>query len=499
MVTLLTSSYPGYPLPRLGTLRNPDRPTFGRTVAQYHLAINRAQMMPHQRYIADVAGEVDPETLRRVYDTILLEMPRQNAKTNTVEAQMMAASRRPLEWAVNPETGELEAVGDQLARRVVLYLAQDRLMARERLITDLVEGKLERNPLFRGRFKARKSNGSERITWNDSKARIMVQSSDDTAAHSLTTDDAFLDESFAHRDLTIVNAVQPTMLTRPDPQLWVISTKGEGDDGLLQHYEEIAAAAVHDPDTRVAVFVWEAEEDDDRADPAVWRRVMPALGRTITEDRVRSLLTTTPAAEFDRAYLNRRPTVATVAALDVAAWGRCANQAPPSSPAGPIVVGIDLDPERAYGNVAVAFGAPVGVGAIVDRRPGTAWIVGAVLELVHRAGVTVFEVWGDRRAGVGGILDQLAGRGLPIHETTAGDVASAAGDLYDLTRAGAFVHDDQSELNDAVTGGRRRTLGEAWTFDKLNSPKDVAPLNAVTLAVAGYRHHFPVGLAGGIR
>jgi hypothetical protein len=483
-----TLGSPAYPAPQLATPRNPDRPTLGGEIARWHLAVNRQHVMPHQQYIADVAGELD-ELGRRRYELVLLEMPRQNGKTNLVEAAMIHASRRA------------EPDGNR-PRRTVVYCSDKREKARERLVVDLIEAKLERHPRLAGTFQARKSNGSERITWRDTKSRIMLQASNDNAGHSLTIDDAFLDESYAHRDLTLVNGIQPTMITKADPQLWIISTKGDGDDGMLLHYEEVARIALNDPDTRVAVFVWEADEDDDRNDPATWRKVMPALGRTITEARVRTLLTTTAAGEFDRAYLNRRPSVAATAALDVEAWHGCRNDGPALSPTGPVVLAVDVDPNRTHGVLAVAFAHHRGVGVIIDRRPGTGWMVPAVQDLVHRPGLTVYDVWGDRRAGVGGIIDQLQGRGIPTHEVSAGDVASAAGDIYDLVRARELVHDHQLDLDDAVTGSRRRPLGEAWAFSKVDSIADVAPLTAATLAVAGFRHHFPVGLlaaAGHIR
>lgn len=446
-------------------------------------------MMPHQRYIVDVAGELNPDTGRRWYELVILEMPRQNAKTNTIEPVMLQAARRPEPDGSRP-------------RRVVVYTSDLREKARERLIVDLWEGKLERHPKLGRAMKATKARGSERLTWRDTGGRIMLQASNATAGHSLTVDDAVLDEAYAHRDLTIVNGIQPTMLTKPDPQLWIVSTKGDGSDGLLLHYEEIAAIAVKDPDTRVAVFIWQADEDDDRYDPRTYRKVMPALGRTITEERVKFLAANTPADEFDRAYLNRRPTVATVAALDVEAWHACANRTDePLMPTGAVVLAVDVDPDRTHATIAVAWSLRPGVVAgIVHRAPGTGWVVDRALKIAHTHGLTVVDVWGDRRAGIGGILDQMTGRGLPVHEVSAGDVASAAGDLYDLTRDGGLVHDNQPKLNDAVTGSRRRPLGEAWTFSKVHSVGDVAPVNALALAVAGYRHHFPTGRpAGGIR
>jgi len=478
-----------FPRPRVGTLRSPDRPdTFGDDVAAWHLLINSAYFMPWQCHVCDVAGEFDPATGLRWYDTVLVKVPRQNGKTNLLEAHMLAAARR------RDELGNM-------IRRVVVYTAQDRAHASVRIIKELEQVKLQSNELMRGRYQVRRSNGSEWIEFPDTWSRIAVEASNATAAHGLTVDDAVLDEAFAHRDLTLINAIQPTMITRADPQMWIVSTPGEGDDGLMLHYEELAAIAVNDPDSRLAVFDWSATEDDDREDPDVWRRVMPALGHTITEDRVRSLLRTTPPAEFDRAYLARRPTASTVAALDLAAWRECRNLATTITPAGGIAVAVEVDPDRTFGVIAVACKMPEDrVGVIIDRQPGTRWLSSAVRNLVNRHGVTVVDVWADRRSGLGGVIDELAARGVAVHEVTAGDVASAAGTLFDTVGALELVHDDQPELNSAVIGSRRRPLGDAWTFSKLESVGDVAPAAAVALAVAAYRQHYPRGaVSGGIR
>lgn len=466
----------------MGTRRSPDRPdTFGDQVARWHLLLNAQHLLPWQCHVADVAGELDAGTGLRFYDTVFVKVPRQNGKTNLLEAHMLAAANRA------------DRHGNR-TRRVVVYTAQDRGHASVRIIKELEQVKMQAHPLLRDTYTVRRSNGSEWIEFPGTWSRVAVEASNATAGHGLTVDDAVLDEAFAHRDLTLINALQPTMITRPDPQLWIVSTPGEGDDGLMMHYEELAAAAVNDPDSRLAVFDWSALEDDDRTDPAVWARVMPALGHTIDPDRIRSILRTTPPAEFDRAYLARRPTSATVAAVDLAAWAECRNLNGAVAPAGGVTIGLELDPGRTHAVIGVACRHTDGtIGVLIDRQPGTRWLTAAVTALVHRAGLTVVDVWADRRSGLGGVIDELSGRGIDVHEVTAGDVASAAGTLYDLVGDHQLTHDDQADLNAAVIGSRRRPIGDAWTFSKLESVGDVAPAAAVALAVAAFRQHFPAG------
>lgn len=534
----MTQLEPGvdFPTPRLFTPRRyADRPqTLGHLTERWHRLVLRHPMLAWQRYGADLLGELDPDTGLRVYDSGLVKVPRQQGKTWWLRADMLAASRRPELDLVEPKLwtpGDqpwLDQVDDVVLersaaglwlprrnagtdqhlpppRRIVVYTAQDRGKAREQIVTELIDVNLAGCAPLAGRYIPRRSNGSERITWRDTGGRVQVEASNDTAGHSLTVDDARLDEAFAHDDLTIINAIEPTMLTKADPQTLVVSTPGDGTDGLMLHYEEVAAIAVNDPDTTFAVLDWSATEDDDRNDPAVWRRVMPALNTAsgITEKRVKQLLGRTPPAEFDRAYLARRPTSATVAAIDVAGWAECRNLHPPLNLAGGITIGLELDPGRTRGVVAIAGAVGAAAGVLVDCQPGTRWMAGAVREIVHRHGLTVVDVWADRRSGLGGVIDELAHMGIEVYEVNAGDVASAAGTMFDLTAGTTrgVVHDEQPELDEAVPGSRRRPLGDgAWTYSKLESVTDVAPLAGATLAVAAFRQHFPAGGAlGGIR
>ena len=420
--------------------------------------------------------ELDDDGLR-YYDLVILIVPRQQGKTTMVDAVLVWAPRR----------------GHDLD---VAYTAQDRQMARDRLLEQLVERRLDRSP-YAGQYTVRRSNGSERVKWRTTGSRVVVTATDADAGHGLTIDTGILDEAFAHRDLTISNAYTPTMVTRPDPQLWVTSTVGDGTDGLLMHYQEIGRASLHDPDTRVAYFEWSATDDDDRMSPAVWRRVMPALGHTITEARIRSYAKSMPPAEFDRGFLCRRPVASLTAALDLEAWAECAHPDPSGVDlAGPVAVAFHITPDRTHGTVAVAGIHDDRPTFVVERRPGTRWIADTVLELVNRPTLYVTSVAGDRRAGVGGIIDHLVARGVDVNELGAGDVSSRAGTLADYIAGRELWHAAQSELDTQAADARPRRLGEAWAFDALKSDGPVDAVVAASFAVGGLLAN-PTG-AGGI-
>lgn len=471
--------------PRYGTQRDTDRPTLGPDVEAAHFLINRQLFMPHQRYIADVMWELDPDTVqidgegrmtgRRWYDTAVLIMPRQNGKTSYVEAHMVAATRR----------------GDR--RRGCVYAAQNRQMAGFRLMTEFERLKLGgRGSPFRRHYKPRYSNGSESITWHADHSFIAATSSSKEAGHGLTLDDAVLDEAFAHVDLTAVTALQPTMLTRPDPQLFVVSTLGDGTDGLLMHYQDVGLASLSDPASRVAYFEWSATDDDDRDDPDVWARVMPALGHTIDLERVRSFRKTTKDAEWDRSYLCRRPAEDLTAKLPPDAWAD-GRRGADHLPGPPFVLAAAVAADRSSTTIAVAGtgSEPGRVAVALDRRPGVTWAGKELAETSRRHSVA--HVWADRRGGAGAVIDAAKANGLIVAEMDTADVVSSCGSFYDLVVDRQLEHAAHPDLDLGAARATTRPLGDTWAWCMRTSDVDISPLMAATYAAALHRREFPNG------
>lgn len=459
--------------PRFGTARNHERATRGPDVEAVGMMLGRHAFMPWQRHVVDVANELDPDTGMLYYETVVLIVPRQQGKTTLLEPTLFAAARRRRDIDV-------------------IYTAQDRQMSKRRLIDELADKRLARRPELAGKYTVRRSNGSEAITlYNGS--RISTAANTDAAGHGLTLDLAVIDEAFAHDDLTVVTALEPTTITRPDPQVWIVSTVGDGTDGLLLHYQDIGMASLTDPDTRVAFFEWSAPDDADRHDPATWWATMPALGHTITERRIASRFATLDPAVIDRAYLCRRPTVDLTAKLPPADWMACYD--PSVMPAAPYTIAVTVNAARTHTSVAVcgAGTEPGTVAVAVDRRPGVSWAPAALGELATRHRPSV--ILADRRGGAGSIIDAGPRFGATITELTAADVVTYCGDLYDMVTDHTFRHAGQTELDDAAEQAVTRPLGDAWAWDSRRSPVDVSALVATTNAAGAWR----VNHAGGSR
>jgi hypothetical protein len=480
--------------PRFATLRNPDRPTLGPEIDAVSVSVSRSRLYGWQRYIADVCAELDPDSVvydasgriiggRRWFSTVVIKTPRQQGKSVLLDSEMVHNSR----------VFKL--------RRKGVYVAQKQEIARERIIVELEQEKLSRSPVWAGTYKPSLANSGQRITWRDTRGFIHAAAPSKKVGHGLTEiDDVYLDEAWS-LPFDVVTGLGPTTMAAPDPVLWVVSTPGDGTDDLFIHFEEQGRISLTDPDTRTAFFDWSAEDDDDRDDPAVWARVMPSWGLGfITEQRIRVYRGQYTDEQFDRSYLARRPKVSAAAAIDAGKFAANANAGAPLTLRGPVCAAFAIPPDRSWCSLAVAGAGPDGrVAVLVRRDPGTRWLADAALGLAQRSDVTLFELTADRANGVGGLIDDLAGRGLSVVELTANDVASAAGTLHDLNESGLIVHDNQPELIDAVAGSRRRPLASAWAFHVLEAETDQDPLLAVSFAVAAYRRHFGVGVLGGIR
>lgn len=438
--------------------------------------------MEWQRYVWDVSQEINPETGLRQYRTVVLVVPRQCGKSTGIDAQLVHGALRA------PDTTSL-------------YMAQSQEFAGRRLIDDVITKKLDRSGVFRGRYRPYRARGNQRINWRNGSITA-TGANNATAGHGLTLNgDAILDEAFAHTDFTSMNAVSPTMITCPDPQLWVASCVGDGTDQLVEHFQDIGSAAVLDPESTTAYFEWSAEDDAPHDDPATWRATIPALGHTITEDRVREELIRLGPADFGRSYLCRRPTAAFTSKIDPTIWARQARPMADAMPIAPLVLVADVAHDRSAASITVVASTgnpehPTELVGIVDRRAGTSWLVPELrrLQRARRPAAIV----GDRRSPLGSLFDRMEAALGPILEPDANEFARAGGLLLDELDDGAVVHIGQDELTAAAGQARHRPVNDLWCWDRRHSPVDLSPLTTLTLGVWAHRKLYPTPERGRI-
>ncbi|NUS74861.1 MAG: terminase [Streptomyces sp.] len=470
--------------PRWGTPRHPDRPSLGPKLWKVMTRLG-APPMPWQKYVSDVALEIDPETGRFAHREVGLSVSRQQGKT---ELCLGAQVHRSLAWP----------------RQNIVYAAQTRGMARQRWEDEFWE-KISGSDLAK-LARIRKSNGNEAILWGRTRSRMGITANTEKAGHGPPLDLGFIDEAFAHEDDRLEQAFSPAMLTRAMAQLWWASAGGTTKSVWLNKKRErgralieaLFAALAEDALTlrpRVAYFEWFAPEDMDRADPATWRATLPALGHTVTEEIIAAELEKMDPAEFDRAYLNRtrKPTPPTDPNVPKGKWTGLVDEA--SRPvASSVALALDVSQDRQRSAISAASLRPDGKVhvEVVAYRPGTDWVVPAMVKL-HALWkpVAVAVASGSPAAS---LLDDLIAAGIDVPEDKdnpmrgdlavmrTGDITEACGQLADAMNQGTVRHIDQVPLTAAVNGARTRRQGDAWTLDRTNSLTEISPLCAVTFA-----------------
>lgn len=449
-------------LPRWATPRT-DRPTLGTAARKVADALG-LPLMPWQRQVLDTALEYDPVSKRLAYREVILTVPRQQGKSSLLLVLML--------------TRALWARGQQIR-----YTAQTGADARRKLIDDWLPAL--QTTRFGELFRPRLTSGHEALRFTNG-GMVGLVATTRRAGHGGTLDTAIIDEAFAQPDARLEQALKPAMVTRDSPQLWIVSTAGTPADSpyLLAKVtagREIAEAGLTHS---VACFEWSAPDDADPGDRATWRACMPALGRTISEEAVEADWRSMDANEFARAYLNRWTTTLSDPVIAPLRWAALADEG--TRPTGPVALAYDVAPDRASSSIAVAGQLEDGrwwADMIEHDTTGTGWIVPRLVELCRQYDPVA--VVADSYGPGASLLPELERSGVKVTVTGPKEMANACGVFYDAVAAGDFAHAGRALMADAIEGATKRSLGDAWAWNRRRGGVDLSPLVAATLALYG--------------
>jgi hypothetical protein len=445
--------------------------------------------MPWQQYVADVVMEIDPATGRLAYQEMGLTVPRQSGKSTWIEAK--SAHR-------------CSATNFFGSRQHVVYTAQTRQKAREKWEEDFLAD-LKASAAFRARIRPHLGNGNEHVRFPNG-SRFGLESSTEKAGHGPTVDEAYEDEAFAHQDWRLEQAFGPAMITRRNKLLAWISTAGwlDGSPYLADKVALGRMAVLDGRQSGLAYFEWSAPEDADPGDPTTWYGCMPALGYTITEDAIRAEYEKARDSgrlnEFKRPYLNQwvpKGVADTWQKISEADWAASADTA--SQIEGRVALAFSMERDGASASVAVGGRRPDGRGhgELTDPpQPGTAWLIGRLLELTDKWDPCVLVMNGGGAAPA--FEKELIERGYRtkpepgkrlLQVTGMREYAQACGALAEDVKNDRWRHLGQKPLTDAAAAAGTRPLADAWAWSRDKSAADISPLEAVTLARHGFMTH----------
>jgi hypothetical protein len=449
----------------LATPRDPSRKTLGGAVARVAKQLGKP-LIPWQRLVADVALEIDPATGRLAYREVDLTTPRQSGKT-TLELAVMVHRART--WAESR----------------MLYGAQDRIHARAKWEDDHL-ATLQHSP-FAGEYRPRFQRGDEAIRWHNGSWHG-ITAAGEKAGHSDVLDLVVVDEAWAHEGTQIEQGVSPTMVTRAQPQLWVVSTAGTVRSTYFRAKVEQGRARVGAGQrSTAAYFEWSAREGSDPANPATWWGVHAGAGPhgpggdhrgRVRPAGPRRLLPGLPqlVARGDPADWQ------VITELD---WRALAD--PDSAAVDPVAFGADVTPDRSHAAIGVAGLRDDGLGhaEVVDHRPGTGWVVGRLVELADRWQPCAVVV--DDTGPASSLIAPLEAAGIEVTKPTTRARAAADTGFYDaVTDTRSLRYRPHPALDAAVAGAAKRPLDDSWAWARRGLSVDICPLVAVSLARWGH-------------
>ena len=418
--------------------------------------VARALGLPLMRWQSDVV-DIFSERVDGLpaYRELVLTVPRQSGKTTLILAVML---HRALYYG-SPQR--------------IAYTAQTGHDARQKMLDDFAP-LIERSPVADLVERVYRAAGDEAIIFRNG-SRIEVLRNSVSSGHGRTYDLAIIDEAFADEDDVREQALLPTMATKKDAQILIVSTAGTERSLYLKRKVEQGRAAVEaDTGQGVAYFEWSAHTDDDPYDREVWRAAMPALSYTVQEAAVEHAMSAMTVNEFRRSYLNVWSTVSEQMIPQKVWLASCSAKI---APAGALVFGVDVALDRSKGSIAVCDRD--GNIELIENRDGVGWIQQRVLELFRRwKGVVVVDGYGPASS----FVDPLRALGVePVIYKTA-DMVSACALFYDAILDKSIRVKSDDRLDKAVAAATRRNVGQQWLWQRNTPEADISPLYAACIA-----------------
>lgn len=425
---------------------------------------------PWQRLALDVILAERADGSPAAFEAALI-CPRQNGKGSVIEAAELA-------WLF------------LLGERLVLHSAHEFKTANEAFlrIAALIDGAPE---LRRKVAHIRYANGEQGIELRDGR-RLKFVARSRGSGRGFTGDKIVLDEAY-ELDAAAMAALLPTMSSRPNPQLVYASSAPMVTSSFLHSVRQRAIRGIEagDRSGRLGFLEWSAEPDDDLTSSDTWAKSNPSMGIRITEEFIANELAV--MSENLREFARERCGIpdgqdGLVSVIPYDHYQQLIDSE--SQIDGRISMGLDVNPERSWASIAAAGRRVDGLGhvEVIDRKPGTAWVVPRAVELWERWRVPLRI---DSASPASSLIPELEAAGVEVVEVQLKEMARSCGALLDAVVNHRLRHLDQASLGNAITGARKRQVGEVWAWARTSSAVDITPLVAVTLAFGGINSAAP--------
>lgn len=466
---------------RAGTKRNTARHTDGAVVAAYAELLG-TPLLPWQRYVADVAGEIDPTTGTYFYDTVLLSTPRQAGKSTLVDTE----DTRNTQWGPN---------------RFVYYLAQTGKDAGDHFKEYLK--KLQPSRLAQIARRPKLSNGAMQQAFSNGSI-IMPMAVTKVAGHGVQGDKITLDEAFslsADKGKAILDGFLPTTATRfkatgVQPQLWIASTEGTAESTFFN--PRIDALREGRIPEHTCWFDWGIPPDADPEDLQTIMRYHPAAGLLWDMRQLKQFREQfgDDAAGWARAFGNRRDMGISDRAIPADIWNSTQTAPVDASALGnrPIMFGAAVDIDASHTSVSVAIANDDGTTTtqLLKILAGTGQAPAYIQRLCTEYHAPL--IMDDRGPNADlsdrlhSMLDHNDEPLIDCCDMGAGDYLAIGQSYVSGLQNGTILHATDIDLDDSAANCAKTWSGDAWRITRRGSTGLTSPLESCMLAAWGMSH-----------
>lgn len=466
---------------RGGTKRNDGRRTDGNRLATI-AALLGTPLIPWQRYVADIATEIDPDTGSFYYDTVVISTPRQCGKSALVDSA--------------------DTYNASLGRsRRIAYAAQTGKDAEDHFKEYAEE--MKRSRLMQKVDKFRFSNGNMSVQFTNGST-ISPMAMTKIAGHGKQFDKMTIDEAFSlskEAGDTIMDAIVPTMNTRLKrtgitAQRWITSTEGTADSTYFNALLDGLRAG--DVPQRTCWFDFGIPADADPDDLDIIMKYHPAAGYLWYKPQLRDFREGfgDNMAGWARAFGNRRDTGVSDRVISADLWdmSRTAPVSPADLDGRPIAFAVAVDVDATHTSVSVGIGNPDGTTTtqLLKILDGT----GDAPDYIRRlctdyAAPLTMDVRGpsaDLRGRLEAMTDSMGDPLIRFVDMDAGDYLTVGQSYVSGLQNHAILHADDTDLDDSAANSARTWSGDAWRVTRRGSTGLTSPLESCMLAAWGVSH-----------
>jgi phage terminase large subunit-like protein len=345
-----------------------------------------------------------------------------------------------------------------------------------RSLVNIIEGN---DALAKQVKKIRWQHGGEEIeTLNGN--RFIIRAGGSAARGVSRPSTIHLDELREMSDIESFASLRYTLMAAPNPLVMSYTNAGDSSSVVLNSFRERALAKIGGAEDEIGYFEWSAPTDEISVENA--RHANPAMGITIHEDNVRSVLNDPPDVVMTEVLC--RWVVAINSAVDAASWGNCLDKSKDLDVEKTTWLAIDLSPDRKHASLVGAqkLGGEEFVVKLLHTWSNNLQLddkeIANDLSEYARKYPTEYVLYSRKTAGA--VAARLAPAGIPIFEMDTA-YPQACDELLSAVNSNRLKHRGQSQLTEEVLAAVQLRRGDGWVIGRRATQSTVCGAVATAL------------------